>query len=241
MEIRMPCTHCGKVLLIKDASTIRVGICPNCHRKVTIPASATHNTPSKPSDTPLASMKRGSKSAPKVIPRPPGGGKATDSSETKSNSRSDSVAGKSDSSRRLAGSRDAAKKSSTPPQTQAAPPGLDPLTESPDAVWFVRSPGGGQYGPASNQVLQEWISQGRVGTQSLVWRDGWADWLPAERVFQSLVDSAPRSPQQPTRDGSKAAEYLEKKRQTRPTVPSLWILLGLVVIALITTIVIVVW
>lgn len=79
------------------------------------------------------------------------------------------------------------------PQPPPAPPPIggtaaanDPIAENPLATWFVRPPSGGQFGPARGEVMRKWLTEGRVTTDSLVWREGWADWLPATEVFPQL-------------------------------------------------------
>lgn len=71
----------------------------------------------------------------------------------------------------------------------AAPP--DPILEAPNAVWYVRPPSGGQFGPARGDVMRKWISEGRVSADSLVWRDGWEDWKTAVAVFPTLAPAVP--------------------------------------------------
>ena len=72
----------------------------------------------------------------------------------------------------------------------AAPPAApDPLAEAPDAVWYVRLASGDQFGPALSSVMGEWLSEGRIAPDSLVWREGWQDWLKASEVFPQLSDS----------------------------------------------------
>ncbi len=73
----------------------------------------------------------------------------------------------------------------------------DPIAESPDSVWYVRPTAGGQYGPARGDVMRRWLSEGRVSADSMVWREGWADWKLAGPVFPSLesVPSAAKSAQ----------------------------------------------
>ncbi len=63
----------------------------------------------------------------------------------------------------------------------------DPITEAPHATWYVQPPSGGQYGPASGDIMRTWISEGRVTRDSLVWREGWADWKLAGPLFPGLV------------------------------------------------------
>lgn len=76
----------------------------------------------------------------------------------------------------------------SPPQPSAPPPPpiSDPLAEAPTAVWYVRPPSGGQFGPAQPDLLQNWLNEGRISHDTLVWREGWADWREAASVFPSL-------------------------------------------------------
>ena len=79
---------------------------------------------------------------------------------------------------------------STPMPTAAAPAtpsAPDPLTEAGDAVWYVRPPSGGQFGPAGRDIMRAWLAEGRISADALVWREGWRDWLPAPQVFTQLA------------------------------------------------------
>src|SRR5262245_22611632 len=38
----------------------------------------------------------------------------------------------------------------------------DPIAEAPAAIWYVRPPTGGQYGPARGEVMRKWLAEGRV-------------------------------------------------------------------------------
>jgi hypothetical protein len=67
----------------------------------------------------------------------------------------------------------------------------DPLAEAGDAVWYVRPASGGQFGPASGEVMRSWLGQGRVGADSLVWREGWPDWRQAAKVFPQFGAGQP--------------------------------------------------
>jgi hypothetical protein len=71
--------------------------------------------------------------------------------------------------------------------TPPLPPTLaDPIGDSPTAVWYVRPATGGQFGPASGEIMRDWLAQGRVGASSLVWRAGWPDWRTAAAIFPQL-------------------------------------------------------
>jgi GYF domain 2 len=77
----------------------------------------------------------------------------------------------------------------TSPAFPPAPNRADPIAESPNAVWYVRPPSGGQYGPARGDVMRKWIAEGRVSSDSLVWREGWTDWRDAGQLFPALATS----------------------------------------------------
>ncbi len=76
--------------------------------------------------------------------------------------------------------------SAAPPTSLADAASTDPLAEAGNVVWYVRPPSGGQFGPATSDVMRTWIGEGRVSADSLVWREGWRDWLVAGDVFSQL-------------------------------------------------------
>ena len=79
----------------------------------------------------------------------------------------------------------------TPPKLpQAKPLPDDPLDEAPDAVWYVRVSDGEQYGPATAGVMRQWMVEGRIGCDCLVWREGWRDWREAFDAFPGLRDGS---------------------------------------------------
>jgi hypothetical protein len=53
-------------------------------------------------------------------------------------------------------------------------------------IWYVRPPSGGQFGPATGDLMRTWLTEGRVSADSLVWREGWRDWQEAGTVFSKL-------------------------------------------------------
>ena len=70
---------------------------------------------------------------------------------------------------------------------QSAEPLQDPLAENSQALWYVRPPSGGQFGPADGNVMRDWLKDGRITADSLVWREGWQDWAQAVTVFPKLA------------------------------------------------------
>ncbi len=73
-----------------------------------------------------------------------------------------------------------------PPETATSATAAPPLPETelplPEAhlslpdVWYVRSAGGSQFGPADTETMRGWAVEGRVLHDSWVWRTGWPDW-----------------------------------------------------------------
>ena len=83
-----------------------------------------------------------------------------------------------------AGARVAPAETAPAPAPVSAPPAwTDPISESPHAAWYVRPPSGGQFGPARGDTMRRWVEEGRVTSDSLVWREGWADWRLADGLF----------------------------------------------------------
>jgi len=74
---------------------------------------------------------------------------------------------------------------------RAAEISSDPIAEAPEAVWYIRPPAGGQFGPARGDVLRQWIAEGRVSADSMVWREGWPDWKTAGPIFPDLNPVSP--------------------------------------------------
>jgi hypothetical protein len=86
------------------------------------------------------------------------------------------------------GASDGLEYPAVPAVSAPAPAGApaDPITEAPEMIWYVRPPSGGQFGPATGDVMRTWLAEGRVSVDSLVWREGWRDWQGAGVVFPQL-------------------------------------------------------
>lgn len=87
-----------------------------------------------------------------------------------------------------------AKPAATPPpsdQPVSMPASLLPLL---DARWFVRPPSGGQYGPATTQMLLDWIGEKRVTADSLLWHDGLDTWFSARELVPEPFGGQPSGP-----------------------------------------------
>ncbi len=79
----------------------------------------------------------------------------------------------------------------TKPTAPPSHPPAHPIDEAPGAVWYVRPAGGGQFGPASAEIMRNWLDEGRVGANSLVWRAGWTEWRSAAATFPQLGTQMP--------------------------------------------------
>ena len=102
------------------------------------------------------------------------------------------------------------------------------LVSDPNATWYVRPPSGGQYGPANGEILKQWISEGRVATNALIWRDGWPEWREAADALPDLLGTLPKSEtaldlgkvateQEKSNTPSTASETESRPEQTRST------------------------
>jgi hypothetical protein len=133
--------------------------------------------------------------------------------------------------------RAAAATAATSPAPAPAAATNDPIAEAPTAIWYVRPPSGGQYGPARGDLLRQWVNEGRVTPQSLVWREGWPDWKVASDVFPSLGGAAPEvSGGIPVDVGGstrKTARYIAKKKSSNTVAIGGIVILVLVVIGLV--------
>ncbi len=189
MGIKFRCQGCNKKLHVKTFLAGKRGVCPQCGAKIRIPlaseepetsgavtgkqeqrqnkAVATKKTQAakKTSTAPMASSSSAIATPERESVLPSNAPGTTRSAAIKDDVASDRV-----------------DKGDSPTGPQAA----DPITEAPEAVWYVRPPTGGQYGPADGATMRRWLDEGRVSADSLVWREGWDDWKMGDTIFPSL-------------------------------------------------------
>jgi hypothetical protein len=169
MGIRFYCPN-GHKLNVKDFQAGQTGICPACGAKMPIPLHST-----RPSSRFEKSPPSAGGSDPSIAPAEAAAPLAADPEPTTPVATSAAAAAAS------APTMFAADPVATPAQAPA-----DPLAAAGNVVWYVRPPSGGQFGPASTDVMRIWLTEGRVSTDTLVWREGWRDWQVAGDVFPQL-------------------------------------------------------
>ncbi|HEV7225704.1 MAG TPA: DUF4339 domain-containing protein [Pirellulales bacterium] len=85
-----------------------------------------------------------------------------------------------------------------PSGASGASAAVDPIAEAPQLQWYVMPPGAAsQYGPAVGEEFRNWINEGRVTADTLVWRQDWPEWKAAGIVFPELQGPASAMPTVP--------------------------------------------
>jgi hypothetical protein len=92
--------------------------------------------------------------------------------------------------------------------------------------------------------MRRWIAEGRVAGDSLVWREGWADWKPAATIFPDLAGGGSGSASPGGGDavglsgvGSDAAPYRGRPRKSNTMVVAMLIVLAVASIGLLVALV----
>jgi hypothetical protein len=169
MGIKFLCPN-GHKLNVKSFLAGKRAICPKCGVALTVPLSDRDNLPEQEAGTSAILTENDLIGLGLMTP-----GEATaPATAIPANAATSAVA--------RAGAAAAATASAAP---------SDPIAEAPSAVWYVRPSSGGQFGPASGDMMRAWINEGRVGGSSLVWRAGWPDWRSAAATFPQLSASMP--------------------------------------------------
>ncbi|TWT54726.1 hypothetical protein Pla22_23780 [Rubripirellula amarantea] len=176
MGIRFACHGCGKSLNIKQDLAGKRGVCPSCSIKFRIPLE------DAPQSSPLVD------SSAKQLPASRERASAINASLAPNGS-SESLKGSSSGSNSSVATAQAAQAAQPAQVSQATP--ADLLMDDPEATWYVRPPSGGQYGPATSDVLRQWIDEGRVAASALLWRDGWPQWRAASETLPGLATRFP--------------------------------------------------
>lgn len=182
MGIRFQCHHCHHSLHVKDYQAGKKGRCPECKGQFRIPL-----TDAEFSVDPMVDLKA---SGSEVSLQP------SESLLQAGASGSTAVIDSQSTKKLRVEAQDVATESSEVRHMEVQTVAVDPeqnyelnltqpivITESPNATWYVRPASGGQFGPAPSAVLWQWLLEGRVDVDALVWREDWPQWLPASQVF----------------------------------------------------------
>lgn len=164
MGIKFRCQACDKKLHVKSFLAGKRGVCPKCGAKVQIPLVSEDEAGSV-----------GAAAAGQGVTAPASRRSAPPATDAPGGAMAGAGPG-----------RDPTQPAGPVPDAGGSPAGPDPIAEAPGAVWYVRPPTGGQFGPADATIMRRWLEEGRVGSDALVWREGWAEWSLARTVFPSL-------------------------------------------------------
>lgn len=189
MGIRFSCHMCNHPLHVKDFQAGKRGKCPKCQGSFRVPANDSDFSLAveESADMPITAKSVASKSR--------SSGPSNDANRTASNTQSSTqqtanqaalskpATSKPVATRQVADTPSGEIKPMATPTLSdalAMPASLLPLLE---ARWFVRPPSGGQYGPATTQMLLDWIGEKRVTADSLLWREGLDTWFSARELI----------------------------------------------------------
>ncbi len=238
MGIRFYCPNGHKLNVKRFQAGLR-GICPHCGVKIQIPTESTRpsskqeDSDAEPVAEPAVEQPVGvSPGTPAEVPLPPfqPGPIAAPAEEDIS-------------PQPLAVTSEPTAMALEPPPMEvetSAPASADPLAEAGNVVWYVRPASGGQFGPATGEVMREWIDEGRVAVDSLVWREGWRDWEPAADVFLQFRETQSSTPGSAIQtSGSVAATMRRGRRRPRrkSNYSQAMLIIGLVIVVIVLSIV----
>jgi hypothetical protein len=213
MGIKFHCPQ-GHKLNVKAFLAGKRGVCPKCGSKLRIPSASEPGLDGEGSDEPEETD-----AAHSAASRGNGSGVVAEAIATRHVA--SQVAAPAVAAAPLPYAAD------TAPASQESGSAIDdPIAQQPTAIWYVRPPTGGQYGPARGDVMRRWLAEGRVSGDSLVWREGWTDWQTASKLFPQLlapdaaaeVASRPAPARQaslaPRSSARTAARYQSKQQST---------------------------
>lgn len=174
MGIRFTCPN-GHPLHVKVELAGKRGICPECQTRLTIP------TPPG-----LARLADVSAAGTEGLAQQP---KATTPARAQPQATSSATA--QPTAATVVATPNPQRPMATSASPAPAPPAPNPVANEPVA-WYVRPAAGGQFGPADDAQMLQWVAEGRVGADAHVWRSGWADWRRATQATEHF--SLPNTP-----------------------------------------------
>jgi len=220
MGIRFHCHHCRFELHVKDFQAGKRGRCPECQGKFRIPPQDAEL--SLEVDNPVSQLVTTATTPNPTARVVKSSGTAQEPKKTAARSESQPIA-KDRSPVDKSGNRAASENTKLPvnpavgkpaptsaePQTTTTQPASTPaqphlspaqpqlpvaIATYPQATWHVRPASGGQYGPASAETMGQWLIEGRVARDALVWRDDWPEWQIASEALSDYFGSEQTEP-----------------------------------------------
>lgn len=192
MGIRFLCKHCEKRLNVKAVQAGEEGTCPHCLGRIIVPSKST--LPNALKKKHRRRKKKHEVTADDSAIRVHAVDEQVTMDGVPAENRHQESAPKNNRGRNYRHDSDSGidEQSAEPftldkPQLPATIGKVDPIAESPTSVWYFRSRELGEKGPFKGKQMQEHLDQGNVKIGCIVWREDWHDWIPAERVFPSLV------------------------------------------------------
>ncbi len=196
MGIRFHCHHCRYELHVKDFQAGKRGRCPECQGKFRIPPQDAEL--SLEFDTPVPQLVTTATTANPTARVAKSSGKAQEPQKPVARSESQPIAkprSPVDASKTRAAIENKILPTNAPIAETATVAAAQPTTQTqpitaqtqlpaaismqPQATWHVRPTTGGQYGPAPAETMGQWLIEGRVARDALVWRDDWPEWQTA--------------------------------------------------------------
>lgn len=190
MGIRFRCHHCEHELNLKNFQAGRRARCPVCSGRFRVPTeSCDFSTPVDEE----AVQRTGASQSQLASPAERGVAVASAKVAAVSATAIATADRPSEVSAAQTASDSAAASSAAGPAISTAPAALllgeswpAAIAEAPQAVWYLRPAGGGQYGPVDGTVFWQWIRENRVARDAFVWRDGWPQWQVAAEAFEEV-------------------------------------------------------
>ncbi|MCE2783841.1 MAG: DUF4339 domain-containing protein [Pirellula sp.] len=217
MGIRFSCHLCNHPLHVKDYQASKRGKCPKCQGAFRVPP--------KDADFSLAIDESASSIQPANLGKPlaPSDSKIVAATAKPKAATEPKPQVQARTKNPLASTPKPAPEANGHP---SMPPSLLPLI---DSRWYVRPPSGGQYGPATTQMLMDWIAEKRVTADALLWREGLDSWLSARELVPEsfggssalgIDDPPPPAVAKPTSPTTKTPTTKTPTASIAPTVPA---------------------
>ena len=232
MSILFQCTECQRPLNVKDGLAGKPGICPNCYSHIDVPSQSEIQANEFRNKLNQWTRQQQQDDPGEDEPDDDSIDQATtteilnernepEAPPVSANSSGTAVLDDTPANTKLHPVIDLPKIDSTTDQEKRAPTGNIPdiLLDTTKAIWYVRPPSGGQFGPATGKLVGQWIDEGRVTGDTYVWRQGWDNWRLASDVIPSVaqqvtVESLKANSDQMTAVRTRTAYMKAKRRRT---------------------------